>query len=198
MVTNKLIDRIKKIAKNENIGSIRKIHNTLKTKGINISSSSVHNVLKSEGLSSRLRGEKPFANAKNRLKRQRFANKYLKKGGKKIGDVLFFYDECKIECFSEQKRIWVEKGEKISPRRKPCHPPSIMVAGAINSQGKTKLYKISGTLNQTTYTEFLNKKMIPDCKKIDPSNTFIFLQDNAPCHKTKKLSNFFMWTKLIM
>ena len=60
MVTNKLIDRIKKIAKNENIGSIRKIHSTLKTKGINISSSSVHNVLKSERFSSRLRGTKPF------------------------------------------------------------------------------------------------------------------------------------------
>ena len=60
VVTNKLIGRIKKMAKNENIGSIRKIHSTLKTKGINISSSSVHNVLKSEGLSSRLRGTKPF------------------------------------------------------------------------------------------------------------------------------------------
>ena len=164
-LTKILSCKIKRMAKNKRIGSIRKIQLTLKTKDINISLSSIHKTLKSAKLIPKLRGKKPFLSQLNKLKRLKFARKYLKKGGKKIGDALFFMMNAELSVLASKIRVWVEKGEEVSPTRKPSHPPSIMVAGAINSQGKTKLYRISGILNQDSYTDFLSKKILPDYKK---------------------------------
>jgi len=52
-------------------------------------------------------------------------------------------------------------------------------------------------LNSNKYESLLRAKMIPDAKKFYKStNRFIFVQDNAPCHKTKKISNFFELNKI--
>src|SRR5437764_9897342 len=89
-LTKILSCKIKRMAKNKRIGSIRTIQLTLKTKDINISLSSIHKTLKSAKIIPKLRGKKPFLSQLNKLKRLKFARKYLKKGGKRSEMHYFF------------------------------------------------------------------------------------------------------------
>jgi len=163
-----------------------RLKNVLENKGTSISVSSVHRTIKQADLTSRVRINKPFINEANRLKRVKFSKKYLKLGATKIGNDLFFYDECRIECFCSRRRVWIGKGEQPTPQRKLAHLPSIMIAGAINRAGKTKLIRIEGNLNAEGCVRMLNNHIIPDCKKISRSPSWKFLQDGAPCHSARK------------
>ena len=54
-------------------------------------------------------------------------------------------------------------------------------------------------LNSTKYESLLSSQIIPDAMKLyGKKNNFIFVQDNAPCHKTKKIIDFLDPTKLII
>lgn len=70
------------------------------------------------------------------------------------------------------------------------HPQSQMVWGCFSGEGgRASLWFLppGSTMNQTTYLECLESKMLPIARdrKID-----YFLQDSAPCHKSKKVMKY--------
>lgn len=66
----------------------------------------------------------------------------------------------------------------------------IMVYGAIASDGFFKLIKIEGTINSDTYLQLLKDTMLPIFRKRYGHN-FIYQQDNARPHISKKMQEFF-------
>ena len=48
----------------------------------------------------------------------------------------------------------------------------------------------NGRLNQHSYIEILEKNLVASKKKLKMPNSFIFQQDNAPCHRAKSVANW--------
>ena len=46
-------------------------------------------------------------------------------------------------------------------------------------------------MNQTKYAEVLRRYMLPTARTLFDGRSFIFQQDNAPCHKAKSVKNIF-------
>ncbi len=65
-----------------------------------------------------------------------------------------------------------------------------MAWGCIGYKGVGWATKITGTMNQNLYLEVLEDEMkgsIEHCVPSEHQDDWIFQQDNAPCHKAKKV-----------
>ena len=58
---------------------------------------------------------------------------------------------------------------------------SVMVWGGICTEGRTSLTRISIRLNGEQYVNLLKEYLLPSARQLF-SNSYIFMQDNAPCH----------------
>ena len=69
---------------------------------------------------------------------------------------------------------------------------SVMFWGCFSLQGVGPLVALDGHQNQHTYKELLGNYLLPEMEiaKKDFGEDFLFMQDNAPCHKTKLISEF--------
>lgn len=65
-----------------------------------------------------------------------------------------------------------------------------MVWGCITSEGPGKLQIVEGTINSDRYIETMKNYMLPSVRDLLGDN-FIFQQDNAPCHTSKKSKAWF-------
>ena len=69
---------------------------------------------------------------------------------------------------------------------------SVMVWGCIGPKGVGGLVVGNRSINSDYYIEILEKNLKPYVKKIygDGNHSFIFQQDNASCHASKKTSDY--------
>ena len=63
-----------------------------------------------------------------------------------------------------------------------------MFWGCFNEGGLGPLVPIEGILNSEKYKELLEKYLVPIFEKSDKK--LIFMQDNAPIHKSKLITDF--------
>ena len=66
-----------------------------------------------------------------------------------------------------------------------------MVWGSICGKGKLPLIRISGTLRQDEYREILRTNLKLAHTTLYRRRKGIFMQDNAPCHKSRMMKNYF-------
>ncbi|GFU49553.1 transposable element Tcb1 transposase [Trichonephila clavipes] len=60
-----------------------------------------------------------------------------------------------------------------------------MVWGCMSSHGVGRLHIVSGTVKAMNYIEILQNKLQPTAKDVLGNQSWIFQDDNAPCHRAK-------------
>ncbi|KAL7636495.1 UNVERIFIED_CONTAM: hypothetical protein RMT77_013270 [Armadillidium vulgare] len=61
-----------------------------------------------------------------------------------------------------------------------------MVWGCMSTSTVARLYVVEKMMNSDQYLQVLTKKMIPIAKGMFGEEEFIFQDENAPCHRSKK------------
>ncbi|GFU23730.1 transposable element Tcb1 transposase [Trichonephila clavipes] len=60
-----------------------------------------------------------------------------------------------------------------------------MVWGCMSSHGVGRLHIVSGTVKAMDYIEILQNKLLPTARDLLGNQSWIFQDDNAPCHRLK-------------
>lgn len=192
--TTKREDRtIVKFATKDRFLSARKIANKFNMEtGNTISYATVIRRLEKAGLHARIPARKPLISLKNRRKRLQFAKEHHVWNQAKWNSV-FFSDESKFNLFGNdgKKYVWRKPGERLSvqctKKTVKFGGGSVMVWGMMSSAGVGPLIRIQGTVNAEVYKQILIQHAIPTLQTVPNS---MFMQDNAPCHKAKKIMDF--------
>lgn len=73
------------------------------------------------------------------------------------------------------------------------HPPAVMVWGCISADGPGPLHFVEGTLRQEQYKRILSDVFLPYLNSLPYVRShYTFMQDGAPCHSSKLITNFLM------
>ena len=69
----------------------------------------------------------------------------------------------------------------------------IIVSAGVSWNGKTRIHFIDTTktkVNSANYIKLLDKKLLPDCRKLYPNGNFILQQDGATSHSSKLTQDY--------
>ena len=157
----------------------------------------VKRIMRKYGIKSYRKKAKPFVSPKNRLYRQKWAGVLVQWPISHWEDVIFS-DECRFTLKSDCRlqRVWRTKTEADQPA---FYTPtfsaylSVMVWGCIGPNGVGRLVVCDRSINSDYYIEILEKNLKLSVEQIygDQEHPFIFQQDNAPCHASKKTMDYF-------
>ena len=164
-------------------------------KGNQVSSSCIRRNLLRIGLRSYAARKTAFLTDTGRKKRLVWCKKYQNRSIEFWRNVLFT-DETIIELnphsiINRVRRFSIENPYQmkyISPKIK--HPLKIMFWAGISGQSKTNIIACNGIMNSERYiSDVLDKEVTP---LIREKPNLIFQQDNAPCHTSKKVKQYFL------
>ena len=136
--------------------------------------------------------KKPRLTAAMKAKRLQFANNHQHWTAEQWGKVLFS-DESTFQQFVVRKRhLRRPTGKRFDERYTiPTvkHFPSQMVCGAMSRNGVAALsfLPLGTTMNGPKYVQMLSEKLK---LHLQVHNCQIFMQDGAPCHRSKVAKNF--------
>ena len=136
--------------------------------------------------------KKPRLTAAMKAKRLQFANNHQHWTAEQWGKVLFS-DESTFQQFVVRKRhVRRPTGKRFDERYTiPTvkHPPSQMVWGAMSRNGVAALSFLppGTTINEPKYVQMLSEKLKLN---LQVHNCQIFMQNGAPCHRSKVAKNF--------
>lgn len=70
---------------------------------------------------------------------------------------------------------------------------SVMIWGCMTANGVGEVYVCEGRMNSSRYIDMLEEVLEPSIVKLFDSDeeAYIFQQDNAPCHKSKRTTEWF-------
>lgn len=162
--------------------------------GKNISRKTVSRRLAAAGLHARVPVSKPLISKKNKNSRLKFAHEHVVWTDEQWAKV-HFSDESKFNLFGSdgKKHVRRKAGERLSSKcvKKTLKfgGGSVMVWGMISSEGVGPLVRIYGRVNAETYKQLLQQHVI-ESLRLSPNQPSIFMQDNAPCHKAKKVISY--------
>ncbi|GFV98526.1 transposable element Tcb1 transposase [Trichonephila clavipes] len=103
---------------------------------------------------------------------------------------VIFSDESQVCISVNQSSAYVRRRthEEFSPQcLKPTvkYPTKVMVWGCMPSHGIGRLHIVSGTVKAMDYIEILQNKLLPTARDLLGNQSWIFQDDNAPCHRAK-------------
>lgn len=169
---------------------LRTVHN------LDIGVSTVKNRLCQAGLKSCRAANKPLLTVAHRKRRMAFAKAHRGWTPDQWKQVLWS-DESSFNLFCGSKRLLVRRrpGDRFHP---DCLNPtvkhgggSLMIWGCMSGLGVGQLYRCTGSMNQDQYLAVLKNHMLPSARTIFGRNgAYVFQQDNAPCHKAKRVCAF--------
>jgi len=116
------------------------------------------------------------------------------KNGKKIA----WSDESRflLKHSDGRVRIWREQNENMDPSclvtTVQAGGDGVMVWGMFSWHTLGPLVSIGHRLNATAYLSIVSDYVYPFMATMYPFSDGYFLQDNAPCHKARKISNWFL------
>ena len=67
---------------------------------------------------------------------------------------------------------------------------SLMIWGCMSGLGVGQVYRCEGTMRQDQYIWVLRNHMLPSASSLYGEGAYLFQQDNAPCHKAKRVIAF--------
>lgn len=162
--------------------------------GNTISRKTVSRRLRSVGLHARVPASKPLISKKNQKARIDFATEHVIWTDAQW-DAVHFSDESKFNVFGSDGNCYVRRrtGERLSLR---CVKKTVkfggggvMVWGMISSTGVGPIIRLNGNMNAEVYKQLLQQHVVPNLR-FSACQPAIFMQDNAPCHKAKKVMTF--------
>lgn len=127
-------------------------------------------------------------------KRVAFARKWLRNGKSIIGNVIWS-DETTVKSHPNGRRQkhWTP-AKSPRPNQLKIHSGGIsqMFWGCISEHGTGPLITIDGTMDSDQYIKVLDEQLIPELEvaKEIYQGEWKIMQDNAPCHRAKKVINF--------
>ena len=65
-----------------------------------------------------------------------------------------------------------------------------MIWGCFSSSGVGNIIAIDGKMKSENYMHCLENEMLPSATKLFEKNDFIFQDDSAPCHRSKKVKKW--------
>jgi transposase len=154
--------------------------------------------LNEAGLKARSPAVKPIISVKNRKTRLTFAEEHVVWSQLKWSRV-FFSDESKFNLVGSDGKQYVRRkmGERLDRKCVKVSAKfgggSIMVWGVFSAAGVGPLVRLHGSVNSAIYKALLEEHLLPHLKRKKPRSKQqqpIFMQDNAPCHKSKIVMNF--------
>ncbi|KAJ4435632.1 hypothetical protein ANN_18248, partial [Periplaneta americana] len=90
---------------------------------------------------------------------------------------------------------YIRKGsEKVTAahlQQAPKYPPKVMFWGCFTHEGPGALIRIKGMMNSDKYIHLLETRIVPQLQKSFPDGRGVFQQDLAPCHTSRKTTEFF-------
>ena len=154
-----------------------------------VSVSTVKRILCKYGLFGRQACRKPVLN-NNQIKRRLEWCKAYSKLDDKFWDSVIYTDECRIEMYSNKKQIVRRPVNsryltKYTTKTWKHGYKSLMIWGAIKSDGSRMLIKCPNILNSMEYQSVLERGLLP---VYESGN--VFQQDGAPCHTSKSTIDF--------
>ena len=168
--------------------------------GVELSAPTVRRRLLENGLRGCKARKKPLLTEKQRKRRLDWARSHVKWPIEKWRKVLFS-DESTFTVNNHAGNNFVRRKPEeeyrpycISPTIK--HPQSIMVWGCMAANGIDRLKVVSGMMNGTKYIDVLENKMLPSARSLFSDDDWIFQDDNAPCHRAKKVQQWYRTHKI--
>ena len=79
------------------------------------------------------------------------------------------------------------RGQRITSQHTQSHRAfrqRVLFWGCFSARGPGPLIRIVGTMKTQNYVETLSEHMLPHLQECFPDGSGIFMQDNAPCHKS--------------
>lgn len=178
-------------ARRERTVTARKLQNRLRlTTGTRVSDQTIRNRLHEDQQTSKRRVVRIPLSRDQRANRARFCRQHLNWSLNQWSMVLFT-DECKVNYFSDDRRIrvWRRRGERFSEacihESDRFGGPNVMIWGGISLRGKTELAILNGgTVTAQRYIEeVIRPHVIPFAQQIGPG--FWLMQDNARPHTAR-------------
>jgi len=157
------------------------------------SKASVHRFLSKSGYKMFKLVKKPFISCANKSKRIEFAKKFLEKPIE-FWDNIVWSDETMVRSNPKKKDIFVKAHNSVSRKNLPVNAksqnegPSIMFWGCFCSDGIGPLVPVEGKITAEKYKLLLEKNLLPFLKRLN--RPIIFMQDNAPIHKSGLVMKF--------
>lgn len=141
--------------------------------------------------------KRPLVSERNKQKRLDFAMKHLEDVDTLI-DATIWSDETTVRKAPKDKVITYRVHSSVDKESLPFNYQiqqggfGVMFWGCISVWGIGPLVALEGSQNQHTYCELLKDHFIDEFKaaKQEYGIDFAFMQDNAPCHKTRKVDDF--------
>ncbi|KAK6173376.1 hypothetical protein SNE40_016841 [Patella caerulea] len=189
---------IKRVVQRSPYSSLPKLHALLLQKGTKVSKMTISRRLSGYALKSYKPARKPLLTKTMKTKRLAFAMEHRSWTVADWSHVLFS-DESMFEQFTSRQRfVRRPVGKRFDERfTVPTmkHPPSIMVWGAFSSCGTAGLYFLpkGQTMNGQRYEKLLEEKLL---LHMEVHKCSIFMQDGAPCHRSKLVSDFLKKKKI--
>lgn len=159
-----------------------------------ISERTVRRRLKEEGLKTYKVKDVPYISKANKLKRLAFAKEHLHKP-KEFWRSVLWTDESSFEYNSSKNKFFVRLPTVVRHKKRPVFEKvshgggSVMFWGCVAYNGLGDLVPITGSMNQHQYLSTLNDTAFPNGDRLI-GESFILQQDNAPCHKSRMITNF--------
>ncbi|GFX29536.1 transposable element Tcb1 transposase [Trichonephila clavipes] len=101
---------------------------------------------------------------------------------------VIFSDESQFCISGNQSSDYARRctHEEFSPQcLSPQYPTKVMVWGCMSSHGVGRLHIVSGTVKAMDYIEILQNILLPTARDLFGNQSWIFQDDNAPCHRAK-------------
>ena len=164
--------------------------------GVNISVSTTRRRLREAGLKGCKPRKKPRLTARHKKCRLQFAQAHKDWTPEQWSRVIFG-DESRFLLHRSDGRVHV-RGMAGVELKESCIQSTvkhggvgIMVWGCINVQGVGCLSKIDGKLNGERYIDILENSLIPTTHMLTILDGWIFQQDNATCHTSWLVKEWF-------
>lgn len=198
MRTKQLIQKVRRRIKTNPWRSVRKM-----AKEMGVSNTTLQRIVKKDlHATSRAITTKQLVTEDSKEKREARAKLLLNDVKHSSGRVTIFSDE-KLFCVDRvlnrrnSRYISSEKVEDVPEHVKHVyktkHPAKVMVLGVVASHGKKCpiiFIPQNDKVNSDVYINLLTKNVLPWLRKTYPDNNYVWQQDGAPCHTSRKTQKF--------
>ena len=137
--------------------------------------------------------KKPLISVINMQKRIEFAENYLEKAPE-FWEKVIWSDETMVRSLPKSIEIFVKTNqsdwrEKMAQNHQIQNGGfGVMFWGCFSGLGLGPIVAIQESLNSEGYLELLKEYLLPEIRATEEQ--VVFMQDNAPCHKSKAVTEF--------
>jgi transposase len=192
--------KIKKAIREDGFRSVRDVTAILKEElgpeNRAPSKSTVHLYMKRQGLVNHKLLKKPLLSARNIERRLAFAREHLTDIDLLISDTIWSDETC-VRKIPKDKDLYYWSSSTTRRQDLPTNFQiqqggfSVMFWGCFSAFGLGPLVALEGNQNQHTYLDTLRDYLVPEIEAARELGVdMVFMQDNAPCHKTNLVMAF--------